>query len=107
MTKSPAGGKKDSDSGPGLPAPKGRITAWADDPLNPVLVSRPVPALTVGGFAMAIEGKAPKPGTHKPGSAAFRYWTAAEALNRSLEFWAPLLQPVTQWQGGVVSRVVV
>jgi hypothetical protein len=48
---------------------------------------------------------APAPDAYAPGSAKFRYWTAAEALRRGADFWAPLL-PVQSWQPGDTLSVL-
>ena len=77
------------------------VLAWEDDPGAPGSdrrpVRRPVPKLT-GKLAVKIVGAAPTPSEVPPGSKAFRYWTAAEALARGVAFWRTVLPPQTTWQ---------
>jgi hypothetical protein len=84
----------------------GQIYGWQDDPgeRTPPLVQpelRPVPDLTIAPLSMAIAGTdAPPPRAYAPGSAEFRYWSAAEAAARGAAFWRPLFPPGTGWQPG-------
>lgn len=81
------------------------IMAWQDDPdsgLPPI--ARDVPDLSKGPLAFRMKGTSVKPDSYQPGTPAFRYWTAAEALRRGADFWAPLLG-VKQWQPGPVLPV--
>jgi hypothetical protein len=84
----------------------GQIYGWQDDPgerIPPLVPPEPrsVPDLTISPFSMAIPGiDAPPPRTYAPGSAEFRYWSAAEAAARGAAFWRPLLPPGTNWQPG-------
>jgi hypothetical protein len=81
------------------------ILAWEDDPLAesvPVPVGatpvrRPVPKLSAGELRVHIRGAAPAPGEYAPGSPDFRYWAAADALQRGIELWAGLLPAGTKW----------
>jgi hypothetical protein len=75
------------------------INVWEDDPEPAVLASRPVPNLSLKPLAFSFPTPAPAPAIYDPGTAEFRYWTAAEALRRGADFWAPLL-PVQNWQPG-------
>lgn len=76
------------------------ILAWEDDPGAPSgnrhPVRRPVPKLT-GRLSVRIVGRTPTASEAAPGSTAFRYWTAAEALQRGIEFWLGVLPPRTTW----------
>src|SRR5215469_3204017 len=47
---------------------------------------------------------APEAKPHSPGTADFRYWTAAEALRRGADFWGALL-PGTSWEVGAILPV--
>lgn len=83
----------------------GAINAWQDDPASswPV-IDRPVPDLSAPPLRFKIKGPVVKPGKYAQGTSQFRYWTAAEALRRGGDFWAPLLG-VTRWQPGAVLPV--
>jgi hypothetical protein len=81
------------------------INVWEDDPESAVQTSRPVPDLSHKPLAFSFPRPAPAPGHHDPSTAQFRYWTAAEALRRGADFWAPLL-PVKSWQPGDTLPVV-
>jgi hypothetical protein len=84
----------------------GQVYGWQDDPgervpppVPPEL--RPAPDLTISPLSMAIPGTdAPPPRPYAPGSAEFRYWSAAEAAARGAAFWRPLLPAGTSWQPG-------
>lgn len=81
------------------------ILAWQDDPdsgLEPI--PRAVPRLSAGQLRFRIKGTAVKPGSYQPGTPEYGYWTAAEALRRGADFWAPLLG-VRRWQPGPVLPV--
>ena len=81
------------------------VMAWQDDPESGLAaISRPIPNLAKAPLKFKIKGAVVKPGTYQPGTAQFRYWTAAEALRRGGDFWAPLLG-VTQWEPGPVLPV--
>jgi len=81
------------------------IRAWEDDPATGVLVDRPVPNLAKKPLAFAFPTPAPKPAVYQPGTAEFRYWTAAEALRRGADFWAKRV-PLTKWEVGPVLKVL-
>jgi hypothetical protein len=92
--------------------PKGVINAWEDDPgaatqpSGGQVVQRPVPVLRNQPFATRIvnPSSAPEAKPHPPGTAEFRYWTAAEALRRGADFWGALV-PGTSWEVGAVLPV--
>jgi len=83
-----------------------QIHGWQDDPgdSEPPLVPpeiRPVPDLTIAPLQLAIPGvSAPPPRAYAPGTAEFRYWSAAEAAERGAAFWRLLLPAGTNWQPG-------
>jgi len=88
--------------GPAKAAPvsTSTVSAWIDDPESGLgRVDRPVPDLSKGTLKYRIKGAAPKPGPYAPGTPQFRYWTAAEALRRGGDFWAPILG-LSSWQPG-------
>jgi hypothetical protein len=80
------------------------IRVWEDDPATGVLVDRPVPNLAKKPLAFAFPTPGPKPAVYQPGTAEFRYWTAAEALRRGADFWAKRV-PLTKWEVGPVLKV--
>jgi hypothetical protein len=89
----------------GKRAAQATISAWQDDPISKLpLISRPIPDLGKGPLKYKFKGPAVKPGMYVVGTPEFRYWTAAEALRRGGDFWAPLLG-VKQWQPGAVLPV--
>ncbi len=86
------------------------ILAWEDDPfvesaavpVDGTPVRRPVPDLAAGPLPVKIQGrKAPAPKEYPPGTPGFRYWTAADALRRGLDFWTAVLPPGLAWYGSV------
>ena len=87
--------------------PLAQINTWEDDPFSeavpttnpplatPLAIDTPVnnnPLLQT-----QIRGARPAPGRYSPGTPNFRYWVAAEALARAINFWAPLLPAGTRW----------
>jgi hypothetical protein len=81
------------------------LSAWQDDPASGLdVISRPVPDLSKGPLKYKIKGASVAAGVYAKGTAQFRYWTAAEALRRGGDFWAPLLG-VKRWQPGAVLGV--
>src|SRR5215467_9608002 len=92
--------------------PKGTINAWEDDPgagaqpSGGQVLQRPVPVLRDAPFPIRIAhpASAPDAKPHPPGTAQFRYWTAAEALRRGADFWGALL-PDTSWEVGSILPV--
>ena len=92
--------------------PKGVINAWEQDPGDGAqpsggqVIQRPVPVLREQPFSIRIvnPSSAPEAKPHSPGTADFRYWTAAEALRRGADFWGALL-PGTSWEVGSILPV--
>src|SRR5436309_4374990 len=92
--------------------PKGVINAWEQDPGDGAqpsggqVIQRPVPVLREQPFSIRIvnPASAPEAKPHSPGTADFRYWTAAEALRRGADFWGRLL-PGLSWEVGSVLPV--
>src|SRR5215468_7905128 len=92
--------------------PKGVVNAWEQDPGDGAqpsggqVIQRPVPALRQQPFSIRIvnPASAPEAKPHSPGTADFRYWTAAEALRRGADFWGALL-PGTSWEVGSILPV--
>src|SRR5688572_11060017 len=90
---------------PAPAAPTAGILAWEDDPFAlstpaPVEASpirRPVPNLATGTLRAKINGAAPPAKEYSPGTAQFRYWTAADALKRGLDFWSAILPNGMKW----------
>jgi len=81
------------------------VLAWQDDPMSGMpAISRPVPKLAKPPLKYKFKGATVKPGVYEEGTPQFRYWTAAEALRRGGDFWAPLLG-VKHWQPGAVLPV--
>jgi len=86
-------------------APSANISAWQDDPGSGLdTISRPMPDLSKGSLKYKIKGASVAPGVYGKGTPQFRYWTAAEALRRGGDFWAPLLG-VGKWEPGPVLGV--
>ncbi|SFD07806.1 hypothetical protein [Streptomyces aidingensis] len=87
------------------------VLAWEDDPGEPpsdrMPIHRPVPDLDTPPLPTAIAGRAPAPDGGMPGSAAFRYWTAADALSRGSAVWGPLMPPGTTWHRTVGPKLTV
>jgi hypothetical protein len=81
------------------------VSAWEDDPATKVQITRPVPVLSKKPLAYSFPSPAPKPGMYPPGTAEFRYWTAAEALRRGADFWAARV-PLSKWEVGPVLKVI-
>jgi hypothetical protein len=81
-----------------------QVSVWEDDPEPAVQVTRPLPDPSKRPLAYRFPGRAPAPGG-QPGTASFRYWTAAEALRRGADFWAPRL-PSGNWEIGASLPVL-
>ncbi len=81
-----------------------QVSVWEDDPEPGVRVTRPLPNPAKRPLAYNFPGRAPTPGG-APGTASFRYWTAAECLRRGADFWAPRM-PSGNWQPGASLRVL-
>src|SRR5258708_3941297 len=92
--------------------PKGVVNAWEQDPGDGAqpsggqVIQRPVPVLREQPFSIRIvnPASAPEAKPHSPGTADFRYWTAAEGLRRGADFWGALL-PGTSWEVGSILPV--
>jgi hypothetical protein len=88
------------------------INAWEDDPgagnqpSGGQVIQRPIPVLRDQPLPIRIvhPARAPEAKPHAPGSAEFRYWTAAEALRRGADFWGALL-PGLSWEVGSILPV--
>ena len=83
------------------------VSVWEQDPGSGILptggprIRRPAPRLNHAPLAMVIENPATAPAAriYAPGTAAFRYWAAAEAARRGADYWGALL-PGVSWQVG-------
>jgi hypothetical protein len=83
------------------------IKIWEDDPdLEAVAGAEPEPAEAVSadlpsdtpqGLKMHIVGNEPEPEIYDPATPQFRYWNAASALARGINYWGPLLPAGTVW----------
>ncbi len=75
------------------------ILAWEDDPGAPpstrTAIVRPRPDLAAGPLPVGIHGAVP--GAGEPGTAPFRYWTAAESLRRTADYFGPLMPDGVTW----------
>jgi hypothetical protein len=84
-----------------------QIRTFEDDPFleavdgadpveaEPISVDEPVNGQPL--LQTHIVGHQPDPGSFDPATPAFRYWDAASALARGINFWGPLLPEGTQW----------
>jgi hypothetical protein len=77
------------------------IQAWEDDPGAPpqvnVPVRHPIPALDIAPLPTAIAAPAPSLDGDAPGTEAFRYWAAADALSSASRTWGALVPEGTTW----------
>ncbi|MFG2125411.1 hypothetical protein [Streptomyces sp. NPDC048710] len=77
------------------------VLVYEGDPGFPPLVNmpvpHPVPQLDTQPFPTAIAEATPQPDGAGPGTEAFRYWVAADALSRAARTWGPLVPTGTQW----------
>ncbi|CAN7584721.1 hypothetical protein LJR235_004181 [Pararhizobium sp. LjRoot235] len=78
------------------------ITVWEDDPASGTLTTVPLPDITKPPFVYEFDVAEP-PRSDQTGTAEFRYWNAAEALRRSVDFWEPKLG--NRWQCGDILGV--
>jgi hypothetical protein len=93
-----------------------QINIWEDDPFSeevptadPPLAATigvPVPQNNNALLQTRINEPAVAPGRYAPGTAGFRFWVAAEALARGINFWAPLLPAGTRWTTNVTPMQV-
>ncbi|WNM32528.1 hypothetical protein RKE30_19955 [Streptomyces sp. Li-HN-5-11] len=81
------------------------VPVYEDDPGFPPQVNmpvpHPVPQLDTQPFPTAIAETAPQPDSAGPGTEAFRYWVAADALSRAAQTWGPLVPAGTHWHPSV------
>jgi hypothetical protein len=104
----------------GAPAPvsagvTAQINTW-DDPFTeavpsvnpPLAVPRPVTLSANGNPRLRTNiVESPLPAArYAPGTPGFRYWVAAEALNRGINFWGSLMPPGTTWSTTNPMRVI-
>lgn len=88
------------------------VNAWETDPGNGAnpsggqLIQRTIPNLNTQPLPTKITHPAAgrPPSTFPPGSADFRYWTAAEALRRGSDFWGGIT-PGLSWHVGATLPV--
>ncbi|WP_326573862.1 hypothetical protein OG250_01395 [Streptomyces sp. NBC_00487] len=77
------------------------VLVYEDDPGPPlqenVPVRHPVPQLDTQPFPTVIAEAVPQPDSAGPGTPAFRYWVAADALSTGCQTWGPLVPTGTQW----------
>ena len=86
-------------------APDGAIRVWEDDPGSGIELALDAPPdLFAAPLAYDFLDAAPEP-SGDTGSFAFRFWTAAAALRRGADFWAPRV-PGGAWQLGPVLPVI-
>lgn len=100
-TESATSGTK---AAPAKKAAKGarQIRAWQDDPGSPDGGAQPVlsrvPDLAKGRLPIRITDMGPAPALYDVGTPEFRYWVAAEALQRSAAVWGSLVPRGVAWQ---------
>jgi hypothetical protein len=97
------------------PATAAEVNTW-DDPFTETVPSTNPPLATVRPATLiananprmrvAIVEPQPPAARYAPGSPGFLYWVAAEALNRGISFWGPLLPAGTTWSTSNPMRVV-
>src|SRR3954471_10308966 len=100
------GGPGGGSPGPGSP-PQAQINIWDDDPFseavptsnprNPSPIAVDVPSNGNPRLQTTIVEPRPAPGRFNPGTSNFRYWVAAEAVARGINFWGALLPSGTTW----------
>jgi len=78
-----------------------QIRSWQDDPGSPESAAEPVESTVPdpgrGTLPVVITEARPKAALYDVGTAEFRYWAAAEALQRSARMWATLVPAGTTW----------
>ena len=88
-----------------------QVRAWLDDPGPPdapnTPVEHPVPNIAAKPFPSTIGGRAPAAGDYAPGTAKFRYWTAADALRRVGDLWGQVLGSNVKWHSTVGAKLKV
>jgi hypothetical protein len=72
------------------------VQVWEKDPASGVVVSAPYPdvGLPPFDFTFPLPVLPPDPGRTTPN---FRYWNAAEAAKRGIDFWVPTMPPTAAW----------
>ena len=81
--------------------PEALVRVWEDDPQSGAPpVERPVPVLPKAPMKITLDVAAPAAGLYEPGTPEFRYWVAAETLERAVGFWSSVLPKGTTWQRG-------
>jgi hypothetical protein len=79
------------------------VTVWEDDPASGTVTTAAKPDVAKQPFGYSFHTPEP-PLSDEIDSPEFRYWTAAEALRRGADFWAPTV--LTQhWQRGSILEV--
>lgn len=78
----------------------GTVLVWEDDPMSaparqPIQV--PAPTLPAGTLGIRIVDSAPPAQVHPPGTGRFRYWVAAESLERGMRFWGRFMPGGARW----------
>jgi hypothetical protein len=79
------------------------IAAWEDDPQSSSTaepVGRPVPVLTHPRLGLSMVGRQPAARLYPAGSLGFRYWSAADALARTVRFWGRAVGDGLRWHIG-------
>ncbi len=85
-----------------------QIQIWEDDPfLAAAAGAEPIPATPILEDApqnnqpllqtQIVDQQQPAQGIFDPSTPEFRFWNAASALARGINFWGPLLPPGTVW----------
>jgi hypothetical protein len=83
------------------------INGWEHDPGlldrpdGGALISRPVPDLARSPLPTQIHGPQVPADNYSAGTPGFRYWTAADAVRRTADFWGQLLPATTKWNPSV------
>lgn len=93
-------------AGGGPAAAGSSVNSW-DDPFSEAIATAdpklasvqqlPLGANPFATLRTSISAAQPPVGLYNPGTLEFRYWVAAEALTRGIEFWGSLLPPGTTW----------
>jgi len=77
------------------------IATWEDDPGQEGEGRQPItvegPDLSALALPVEIDGPVVAPDVYDRGTADFRYWVAAEAVARGVDYWAPILPGGTAW----------
>ncbi len=81
-----------------------QIQVWENDPASSGLVSVDKPAIDQPPFQFSFPPPRPNPDSDTS-TLNFRYWNAAAALTRSVQFWGPAVAPETDWFGGPILDV--